>query len=67
MSRTTIDLDDRLLKETMRALGARTKRETVERSMQEALRTQRIRALLAREGKGYGMTLREFLRTRTDE
>lgn len=65
--RTTIELDDQLLRDTMHVLGAKTKRETVERSMQETLRTQRIRALLARQGTGYGMTLKEFLRTRRDE
>lgn len=65
--RTTMDLDGRLLRDTMQALGTKTKRETVEQSLREALRTQRIHALLSRQGKGYGMTLREFLRSRRDE
>jgi Arc/MetJ family transcription regulator len=65
--RTTLDVDERLLRDTMKALGTKTKRETVEQSLREALRTKRIQELLAMQGKGYGMTLREFLRSRTDE
>ena len=65
--RTTMDINGKLLRETMRALGTKTKRETVEESLRETLRTKRIHELLAMRGKGYGMTLREFLRSRRDE
>lgn len=65
--RTTMDINGKLLRETMRALGTKTKRETVEESLRETLRTKRIHELLATRGKGYGMTLREFLRWRRDE
>ena len=65
--RTTMDIDEKLLTTAMRALGVKTKRETVERSLEEVIRTKRIRSLLAMQGKGYGMTLREFLRSRRDE
>lgn len=67
MSRTTIEIDDRLLADAKQALGVRTKREAVERSLRETLRTQGIHALLARQGRGYGMTLKEFLKSRVDE
>ena len=67
MSRTTMDIDEKLLAETKKALGARTKRETVEQSLRETLRTKRVQALLAMQGQGYGMTLRQFLRSRRDE
>ena len=67
MSRTTMDIDEKLLAETKKALGARTKRETVEQSLRETLRTKRIQALLAMQGQGHGMTLRQFLRSRRDE
>lgn len=65
--RTTVDLDSRLLKEAMARAHTKTKRETLERGLQELINAERRRALMARAGKGYGMTLAEFLRTRVDE
>jgi Arc/MetJ family transcription regulator len=65
--RTTVDLDDRLLKEAMARSRAKTKRETIERGLQELIKAERIRGLISMRGKGYGMSLREFLRTRADE
>lgn len=65
--RTTMDIDDKLLNGAKAALGAKTKKETVERSLQEVIRRQRIQALLDRQGKGFGLSLRELYRTRRDE
>ena len=67
MSRTTVDLDDKLIKQAMAKAHAKTKREAVERGLRELINTERRRALIALQGKGYGMTLQEFLRSRADE
>ena len=65
--RTTVDLNDDLLKEAMRRSHARTKKETLERGLQELINAERRRGLIALQGAGYGMTLKEFLRSRVDE
>jgi len=65
--RTTLDIDGRLLREAMLRARARTKTEAVERGLQELINTERRRRLLVARGKGYGMTLRSFLRSRRDE
>ena len=39
--RTNIDIDEALVAEAMEALGARTKREAVEKALREAVRIQR--------------------------
>jgi Arc/MetJ family transcription regulator len=41
MSRTVIDLDDDLLADVARALGTRTKRETVNTALREVLENRR--------------------------
>jgi Arc/MetJ family transcription regulator len=38
--RTNIEIDDKLMKETMKATGAKTKREAVEIAMQTTVRLQ---------------------------
>lgn len=47
--RTTLDIDGALLDEALRRLGARTKRETVETALREAIdsrKRQQLRGLL---------------------
>jgi len=65
--RTTMDIDARLLREAMRRSRAKTKTETVERGLQELINAARRQRLLTMKGQGYGMSLREFLRSRLDE
>jgi len=65
--RTTLDIDGRLLREAMRKAKANTKTEAVERGLQELINAERRRSLLLAKGRGYGMTLRTFLRSRKDE
>lgn len=65
--RTTLDLDGRLLKEAMVRTKGRTKKETVERGLRELLKTEARRRLFAMKGKGYGLSLRTFLKHRLDE
>ena len=65
--RTTLDIDGRLLREAMARARLRTKTETVERGLEELINATRRRSLSLARGKGYGMTLRSFLRSRKDE
>jgi Arc/MetJ family transcription regulator len=62
-----MDLDDKLLDEAKAFLRARTKKEAVERSLEEIVRQKHLRALLDRQGKGFGLTLRQLYRMRRDE
>ncbi|MFR9726343.1 type II toxin-antitoxin system VapB family antitoxin [Streptomyces sp. MS19] len=48
MSRTVIDLDDELLADVARALGTRTKKETVNTALREVLENRRRALVLAR-------------------
>jgi len=45
----------------------RTKTKTVKRRLKERINAARRRSLSLARGKGYGMTLRSFLRSRKDE
>ena len=65
--RTTLDIDGRLLREAMSRARLRTKTETVERGLEELIHAVRRRSLSLARGKGYGVTLRAFLRSRKDE
>ena len=65
--RTTLDIDERLLRDAMARAHLRTKTETVERGLEELINATRRRSLSLAGGKGYGMTLRSFLRSRKDE
>ena len=49
--RTTVDLDERRLRELMKLLGVKTKREALHRAMDECLRRARANDLLDLEGK----------------
>ncbi len=51
MARTNIDLDDRLLKEGMRRLRCKSKRELVNLALRELVRKESIKDLLLLQGK----------------
>ena len=65
--RTTLDIDERLLREAMVRTKTKIKTEVIERGLQELINAERRRSLLRARGAGYGMTLRSFLRSRKDE
>ena len=66
--RTTMDIDEILLRKAMGLARLKTKRETVERGLNELIRAAHIERLLARRGKGdVRLTLRELSRMRRDE
>ena len=65
--RTTLDIDEALLKMAMSRARARTKTETVERGLRELIQAQRRQSLIQSHGAGYGMNLRSFLGSRKDE
>ena len=64
--RTTLDLDGKLLRDAMVASHAKTKKETVERSLRELIRTAHRERLLARRGRGTALNLRALSRMRQD-
>jgi Arc/MetJ family transcription regulator len=49
--RTNIEIDDDLMKEAMRLIGSRTKRETVETALRELVARQRRLGILDLVGK----------------
>ena len=51
MARTNIDLDDHLIKEGMKRLRCRSKRELVNLALRELVRKESIKDLLALQGK----------------
>lgn len=65
--RTTLDIDERLLKEAVSRTKCRTKTEAVERGLRELIQAAKRHQLLEARGQGYGMTPKEFLRSRADE
>ncbi len=50
--RTTVDLDTRLLKEAMRLSHTKTKRQTLERGLEELIRHGHIERLRSKRGSG---------------
>jgi len=66
--RTTIDLDDDLVKEAMDLLGVKTKRAAIQRSLQEVIRRERRNRLKGRFGRlDLQLTLNDLERMRQDE
>ena len=65
--RTTLDIDATLLREAMKRSHARTKTQAIEQGLKELINAERLKGLIAMRGKGYGMSLQEFLRSRRDE
>jgi len=49
--RTTLSLDDRLIKELMEVTGAKTKTEAIHLAISEFIRRKKLEGLLALEGK----------------
>ena len=62
--RTNIDIDDALMAEAMKVFGAKTKRETVETALREAMQIRRQAALMQLWGIGWEGDLDEM---RTDK
>ena len=50
--RTTVDLNDRLVREAMRAAHTKTKRETLERGLRSLIRDMHIERLRTKLGSG---------------
>ncbi|WP_084542129.1 type II toxin-antitoxin system VapB family antitoxin [Calidithermus chliarophilus] len=50
MPRITVETDEALLEEARRVLGVHTKREAIERALQELVRQQRRRAIRVHAG-----------------
>ena len=62
--RTTIDIDEKLIKEAWAVLHPKSKRELIEVSLREVIRREKIKRLVNRLGKTPMITLGEFLRLR---
>ena len=66
--RTTLDIDDELLEQAMKAAGTTTKKKTVESALQELIRAKRREALSKRIGdyKRFGLSLKDLQRMRSE-
>jgi Arc/MetJ family transcription regulator len=63
--RTTLSIDEDLLKEAEKLSGAKTKKETVEMALEEFVRRRKSRKLVELEGKiELSYSLSEFLKRR---
>ena len=62
--RTNIEIDDELMAKAMQVFGAKTKRETVETALREAMRVRQQEALMELCGIGWDGDLEEM---RTDK
>lgn len=61
MSRTTVDLDEKLMEDLMKATDAPTKKAAIEGAMRDKLNAIRRERLIARIGSGdMDMTLEEL-------
>ena len=58
--RTNIDIDDALLRQVMRATGARTKREAVDAALHQMVRLKQQEALMQLWGIGWEGDLDEM-------
>ena len=66
--RTTVEIQDDLLREAMIITGATKKRECIELALQEVIRQRRIERLIQRLGKTrLSMTLEDLQRMRADD
>ena len=66
--RTTIDLDDDLVREAMDLLGEKTKRAAIQRSLEELVRQKRRERLRGKLGKlDLDLTLNDLEKMRQDE
>jgi len=66
--RTTLDIDDDILKETIAATGARSKKKAVESALREYTRMKRRQELLKRIGswRDFDLSLEELERLRNE-
>ena len=62
--RTTIDIDDKLLKEAWGLVHPKSKRELIETSLQELIRREHMKRLAGNLGKIPMISRREFLQLR---
>lgn len=59
--RTTLELDERLIKELVKVTGAKTKKEAVSRAIEEYLRRRNVEKIIAMQGKlEFDMTWEEM-------
>ena len=67
--RTTLDIDDEILQETINATQANSKKKAVEKALREYLRMKRRQDLLARIGswKDFDLSLEELDRLRNEK
>jgi len=66
--RTTIDLDDDLVREAMDLLGEKTKRAAIQRSLEELVRQKRRERLRGKLGNlDLELTLNDLEKMRQDE
>lgn len=52
--RTNVDINDKLLKEVMERLGAKTKKEAINMALKETLRIEKAKEAARSEGIGWG-------------
>ena len=65
--KTTVVIDDKLLKEAMEAIGARTKKETIEAGLKELVRKKYLQALKEELGTfDLDLTLEELEKLRSE-
>ena len=68
MARTTVVIEDNLLKEAKKATGESTIRGTVNKALEEVVRRQHIKELLALKGSGIvSLTAEELEDMRANE
>jgi len=68
LMRTTVDLDDELIREVMDLLGVKTKRAAIQRSLQELIRQTRRERLRGKLGKlRLDLSFNDLERMRRDE
>ena len=66
--RTTLDIDEKLLKKAMKITGAKTKKAVVEEGLNELLQRKLRQELIAMAGKTeLTITLDELLKMREDD
>jgi len=67
--RTTLDIDDEILRETINTTQATSKKKAVEKALREYLRMKRRQHLLARIGswKDFDLSLEELDRMRNEK
>ena len=65
--KTSVAIDDKLLKEAMEAIGARTKKETIEAGLKELVRKKNLQALKEELGTfDLDLTLEELEKLRSE-